>query len=155
MSCYTTKKMPKSFWREAVNTTCHTLNRVYFKPDTTKTPYDLWRGKKPIVKYFRIFGSDGYILHDRENLEKFNAKSDKRYFLGYSSISRAYKVYNLRTKTVIESSNLVINDELCLETPSEKTPPIQEKTMEVDDPIPDDYIGKHSDGELLVLNDTV
>ena len=109
------KNLPKSFWGEAVNIACHTLNRVYFRPDSKKTPYELWRGKKPVVKYFWIFGSDCYILHDRENLEKFNAKSDKRYFLGYSSTSRAYRVYNLRTKTIMESSNVVINDQLCLE----------------------------------------
>ena len=44
------KKLPKSFWGEAVNTACHTLNRVYFRPDSKKTPYELWRGKKPVVK---------------------------------------------------------------------------------------------------------
>ena len=75
------EKLPKSFWGEAINTACHTLNRVYFRPDSKKTPYELWRGKKPVVKYFRIFGSDCYILCDRENLEKFDAKSDKGYFL--------------------------------------------------------------------------
>ena len=56
------KSMPKSFWREAVNTACYTLNRVYFRPNTKKTPYELWRGKKPVVKYFKVFGSDYYIL---------------------------------------------------------------------------------------------
>ena len=86
---------------------------MYFRFDSKKTPYELWKGKKPIVKYFKIFGTDCYILRDRENLEKFDAKSNKGYFLGYSSTSRAYKVYNLRTKTVMESSNVVINDELC------------------------------------------
>ena len=50
---------------------------------------------------------------------------------------------------------MVINDELCSETHSENIPPIQEKTVEVDDPIPDDYIRKHSDEELLLLNDAV
>ena len=75
------KKLPKSFWGEAVNTTYHTLNRVYFKPDSKKTPYELWRGKKLVVKYFRIFDSDCYILRDREYLEKFDAMSDKGYFL--------------------------------------------------------------------------
>ena len=113
------KKLPKSFWGEVVNTACHTLNRVYFRPDSKKTPYELWRGKKPVVKYFRIFDSDCYILRDRENLEKFDAKSDKGYFLGYSSTSRAYRVYNLRTKIVMESSNVVINDEVCSEAQSE------------------------------------
>ena len=55
-----TKSMAKSFWGEAVNIVCHTLNMVYFRPDTKKTPYQLWRGKKPIEKYFRIFGSECY-----------------------------------------------------------------------------------------------
>ena len=111
--------------------------------------------KEFVVKYFRIFGSDYYILRDRENLEKFDAKSDKGYFLGYSSTSRAYRVYNLRTKTVMESSNVVINDELCSEPHSKNTLSVQEKTMEVEDSIPDDYVRKHSDKELLLLNDTV
>ena len=35
------KSMPKSFWGEAVNTVCHTLNRVYFCPNTKNTPYEL------------------------------------------------------------------------------------------------------------------
>ena len=119
------KKLHKSFWREVVNTACHTLNRVYFRLDSKKTPYELWRGKKPVVKYFRIFGSDWYILLDRENLEKFDAKSDKGYFLGHSSTSRAYRVYNLRTKTVMKSSNVVINDEVCPEAHLENTAPVQ------------------------------
>ena len=115
------KKLLKSFWGEVVNSACHTLNRVYFRPESKKTPYVLWRGKKPVVKYFRIFGSDCYILRDRKNLEKLDAKSDKGYFLGYFSISRAYRVYNLRTKTVMESSNVVINDEAHLEAHSKDT----------------------------------
>ena len=88
---------------------------MYFKLESKKTPYELWRGKKPVVKYFRIFGSDCYILRDKENLEKFDAMSDMGYFLRYSTTSRTYRVYNLRTKTMMESSNVVINDEVCSE----------------------------------------
>ena len=128
---------------------------MYFRPNSKKTTYELWRGKKLVVKYFRIFGSDCNILRDRENLEKFDAKSDKGFFLGYSSTSRAYRVYNLRTKTVMESSNVVINDEVCSEAHSENTAPVQDKPMEVDDSLPVDYVGKHSDEELMVLNDAV
>ena len=47
--------------------------------------------------------------HDRENPGKFDAKSDEEIFLGYSTNSRAYRVYNKRTKTVMESINVVIN----------------------------------------------
>ena len=86
---------------------------MYFRSNTKKTPYELWRGKKPVVKYFKIFGSDCYILRDRENLENFDAKSDKGIFLGYSTSSKAYRVYNLKNKIVMESTNVVIHDEQC------------------------------------------
>ena len=113
---------------------------MYFRPDSKKTPYELWKGKKPVVKYFRIFGSDCYILCDRENLEKFDAKSDKGYFLGYSSTSRVYRVYNLRTKTMMESSNVVINDEACSEAQSENATPVQDMPVKNDDSLPIDYV---------------
>ena len=119
--------MAKSFWEEVVNTACHTLNRVYFWPNTKKTPYELWRGKKPVVKYFKIFGNECYILWDRENLEKLDAKSDKRIFLGYFTSSRAYKMYNLRTKTIMKSANVVINYEQCTKDHFEVVQLIQDK----------------------------
>ena len=50
---------------------------------------------------------------------------------------------------------MVINDELCSKTHSENTPLVQEKIVEVDDPILDDYVGKYSDEELLLLNDAI
>ena len=115
-------------------------------------------GQNKIIKYEtvnKIFSSDCYILCDRENLEKFDAKSDKGFFLVYSSTSRAYRVYNLRTKTVMESSNVVINDELSSESISENSSPVQERNMEVDNSLLANYMGKHSEEELLLLNDTV
>ena len=55
----------------------------------------------------------------------------------------------------MESSNVVINDELCSEPHSKNTLLVQEKTIEVEDSILDDYVGKHSDEELLLLNDAI
>ena len=63
---------------------------------TKKTAYEIWNGKKPRVKYFRVFGSKYYILNDRENLGKFDAKSDEGIFLGYSTTSRAYVGFSTR-----------------------------------------------------------
>ena len=67
------KDVARNLWEEAVNTTCHTVNRVYFRPGTKKTPYELWKGRKPNVKYFRIFGSTCFILKDIENVGKFDS----------------------------------------------------------------------------------
>jgi hypothetical protein len=105
------KNLAQHFWGDAVNTACHIINRVYLRPETNKTPYDIWQGKKPKVKYFITFGSRCYILRDRENLGKFDPKSDEGIFLGYSTNSRAYRVFNKRTETVMESINVVIDDD--------------------------------------------
>ena len=51
------KDMARNLWGEAINTVCHTVNRVYFRPGTKKIPYELWKGRKPNVKYFRTFRS--------------------------------------------------------------------------------------------------
>ena len=104
------KDLAKNFWGEAVNTACHTVNRVYFRPGTKKTPYELWKGRKLNMKYFRIFGSTCFILKDRENVEKFDSRSDEGIFLGYSSTSKAFRVYNKRTMKVMETVNVVIDE---------------------------------------------
>ena len=51
-----------------------------------------------------------FILNDWENLGKFDAKSDEGIFLGYSTTSRAYRIFNKRTKAVMESINVEIDD---------------------------------------------
>ena len=93
-----------------MNTSCHIGNRIFFRVGMKKTAYEIWNGKKPKVKYFLVFKSKCYILNDRENLGKFDAKSDEGIFLGYSTTSRAYRVFNKRTKMVMKSINVVIDD---------------------------------------------
>ncbi|KAK0587530.1 hypothetical protein LWI29_024466 [Acer saccharum] len=104
------KKVPRNLWAEAVNTACYVSNCVFKRPDTKQTSYELWKGKKPNVSYFHTFRSKCYILNDRDHLGKFDAKSDVGLFLGYAINSRAYRVFNLTTKTIMESINVKIDD---------------------------------------------
>ena len=104
------QNVPTKFWAEAVFTACHISNRVFLRKGTLQTPYELWKGKKPNLSYSHVFGCKCYVLNDRERLGKFNSKSDEGMFLGYSSNSRAYRIFNLRTRRVIESINVVFSD---------------------------------------------
>lgn len=72
--------------------------------------FELWKGGKPIVKYFHIFGSICYILAVREYHRKCDTKSDEGSFLRYSQNSRAFRVFNKRTRTVMETINVIVND---------------------------------------------
>jgi len=104
------KHLPYHFWAEAMNTTCHIHNRVTQRAGTTTTLYELWKGRKPTVKYFHVFGSKCYILSDRDYKRKMDSKSDEGIFLGYSTNSRACRVVNSKTETVMVSINVVIDD---------------------------------------------
>ena len=97
------------FWREVVNIVVYTMNRVQVRKDTNKIPYELWFGHSPIVKYFKIFGIKCYIKRD-DDIGKFDARSDEGIFLGYSLKIKAYRCYNQRTKTIMESTNVRIDE---------------------------------------------
>ena len=87
----------------------YTLNRVQVKKGTNKIPYELWFGHSPIVKYFKKFVRKCYIKRDGD-VCKFNARSDEGMLLGYSLKRKAYRCYNLRTKTIIESENVRVDE---------------------------------------------
>ncbi|GJW75649.1 putative ribonuclease H-like domain-containing protein [Tanacetum coccineum] len=99
--------LPIPFWAEAVNTACYVLNRVLVTKPQNKTPYELLIGKSPSISFMRPFGCPLTILNTLDSLGKFDGKSDEGYLLGYSTSSKAFRVYNKRTKRVEE--NLHIN----------------------------------------------
>nr|GEW39425.1 hypothetical protein [Tanacetum cinerariifolium] len=96
-------KVPLFFWAEAIATACFTQNRSLVIPRHEKTPYHIINDRKPSVKFFHIFGSLSYIVRDGENLDKMKEKGDECIFVGYSTQSRAYRVFNKRTRVIMES----------------------------------------------------
>ncbi|CAJ2654309.1 unnamed protein product [Trifolium pratense] len=127
------KNVPYKFWAEAMNTACYIHNRVTLRKGTATTLYELWKNRKPIVKYFHVFGSKCYILADREPRRKLDPKSDEGIFLGYSTNSRAYRVFNSRTRTMMESINVVVDD-----SDTTSADPAEETDVITPVPTPDD-----------------
>ena len=103
-------RLSYGYWREAISTTIHILNRGQLQINSNKTPYELWYGKAPSVKYFKVFGSRCYIKKLDEKLGKFDTRSDEGIFLGYSSTKKAYKCYNLRLHKIVESEDVIADD---------------------------------------------
>nr|GEY15834.1 copia protein [Tanacetum cinerariifolium] len=91
------------FWAEAIATTCFTQNRSLVIPRHEKMPYHIINDQKPPVKFFHIFGSLCYIVRDGENLDKMKEKGDACLFVGYFNQSRAYRVFNKRTRVIVET----------------------------------------------------
>nr|GFD12918.1 retrovirus-related Pol polyprotein from transposon TNT 1-94 [Tanacetum cinerariifolium] len=96
-------KVPLFFWAEAIATAYFTQNCSLVVPRHEKTPYHIINDRKPSVTFFHIFGSVCYIVRDGENLDKMKEKGDECIFMGYSTQSRAYRVFNKRTIVIMES----------------------------------------------------
>jgi len=103
-------KTPDHFWVEAINTTCHAINRLYLHKILDKTAYELLTGNKPTVHYFRVFGCKCFILNKKPKSSKFSPKVDEGFFFGYGTNEHAYRVFN-KTTGCVETSVDVTFDE--------------------------------------------
>nr|GEW43832.1 hypothetical protein [Tanacetum cinerariifolium] len=96
-------KLPVTLWAEVVNTACYVKNRVLVNKSQNKTPYKLFNSRIPAIGFLRPFGCHVMILNTLDHLGKFDAKGDEGYFIGYSLSSKAFRVFNKRTKKVEEN----------------------------------------------------
>ena len=76
---------PATLWGEAAFTVVTILNQENVRVNRTQTPHELWYGKTPTIKYFKVFGSKCYIKRTDEKLGKFEPRADEGILLGYSS----------------------------------------------------------------------
>jgi transposase InsO family protein len=103
-------KTSDRFWAKAVNTTCHTTNRLYLHKLLKKTPYELLTNNKLNVSYFRVFESKCYVLQKRSNSSKFASKVYEGFLLGYDSNSRVYRVFNKDSGCVETTCDAVFDE---------------------------------------------
>nr|GEW24357.1 ribonuclease H-like domain-containing protein [Tanacetum cinerariifolium] len=99
-------KLPTTFWAEAVSTACYVQNRVVVVKPHNKTLYELFYGRIPMLSFMRPFGCPVTILNTIDHLGKFDGHADERFFVGYSLNSKAFRVFNSKTKIVEETLHI-------------------------------------------------
>ncbi|GJY97875.1 ribonuclease H-like domain-containing protein [Tanacetum coccineum] len=92
--------------KEAVNTACYVQNRVLVVKPHNKTSYELFHGRTPTLSFMRPFGCPVTILNTIDHLGKFDGKADEGFFVGYSLNSKAFRVFNSRTRIVEENLHI-------------------------------------------------
>jgi len=81
---------------------------VLIGPILKKTPYKLFKGKRPALNHLKVFGYKCFFLNNgKEQLGKFDSKANEGIFLGYAINSHAYRVYNKRLMIVEEFVHVV------------------------------------------------
>ncbi|KAL3534237.1 hypothetical protein ACH5RR_002698 [Cinchona calisaya] len=104
------KGLPKEFWAEAVHTAVYLLNRSPTKAVWNQTPLEAWSGRKPSVNHLKIFGSVCYAHIPKEKRYKLDEVGEKCIFVGYSSQSKGYHLYNLKTNKIIVCRDVLFNE---------------------------------------------
>nr|GFA28520.1 hypothetical protein [Tanacetum cinerariifolium] len=113
----------------------HTDNKIEFKNHVLKEYFDsvgithetsaAKTPQKPDISYLHVLGALCYPKNDREDIGKLGAKGDIGFFIGYSANFVAYRVYNQRTRKIMESMNVMFDEPSELEltyAPSTITP---------------------------------
>nr|GEX04034.1 integrase, catalytic region, zinc finger, CCHC-type, peptidase aspartic, catalytic [Tanacetum cinerariifolium] len=108
-----------SLCETAVATACYTQNRSLIHTLHNKTSYELGHDKKPNLSFLLVFGALCYPTKDSEDLGKLKAKSDIGLFVGYVTNRKGYRIYNKRTRQIMETIHVSF-DEL-----TGKTVPVQ------------------------------
>ncbi|TXG72550.1 hypothetical protein EZV62_001129 [Acer yangbiense] len=104
------KKIPKTFWPEAVNWTVYILNRSPTLVVKNITPEEAWSGIKPSVEHFRVFGCLAHVHVPDAKRTKLEDKSIACVLLGVSEESKAYRLYNPIAKKIITSRDVVFEE---------------------------------------------
>ncbi|GJV66803.1 retrovirus-related pol polyprotein from transposon TNT 1-94 [Tanacetum coccineum] len=125
------QSLPQKFWCNAVDTSTYILNRILIRTILGKTPYEILRGRKPTLDYFRVFGSKCFILNTKDYLTKFDPKSYEGVFLGYSQNSKAYIILNKHTRKIEESLNVTFDET----PPPSKTSPLVDDDLDEEEAI--------------------
>nr|GEU37031.1 retrovirus-related Pol polyprotein from transposon TNT 1-94 [Tanacetum cinerariifolium] len=94
----------------AIATACFTQNRSIIHRRFNKTPYELINGRKLNISFLHVFGDLCYPKNDHEDIRKLGANGDIGFFIGYSADSCAYRIFNRRTKKIIETMNVLFDE---------------------------------------------
>ena len=105
------KHLPKEFWAEAVDTAVYLSNRSPTRSVWGKTPQEAWNGRKPGISHLRVFGSVAHVHVPDERRTKLDDKSEKYIFIGYSTHSKGYKLYNPSSKKIVISRDVMFDEE--------------------------------------------
>ncbi|GJY10789.1 retrovirus-related pol polyprotein from transposon TNT 1-94 [Tanacetum coccineum] len=97
-------------WAEAVATVCYTQNYSLIHTRHDKTPYELVHNKKHDLTFFRVFGALCYPTNDSENLGKLQPRADIGIFIGYAPSRKGYRIYNKRTRQIMETIHVQFDE---------------------------------------------
>ncbi|GJU89570.1 retrovirus-related pol polyprotein from transposon TNT 1-94 [Tanacetum coccineum] len=76
-----------------------------------KTTYEVFRGTALDISYFHVFGCPVHIHNHMDHLGKFDEKVNDGFFLGYSPVAKAFRVFNIRRQEMKETFHVTFSED--------------------------------------------
>ncbi|UYV69578.1 hypothetical protein LAZ67_6004014 [Cordylochernes scorpioides] len=89
-----------------VYTAAYLYNLTPTTSDPDTTPMEKWKGKKPSVSHIMRFGCEVFYKLKNHQRHKLEAKSKRGIFVGYSRCRRAYRVFDITARVILETADI-------------------------------------------------
>ncbi|UYV65566.1 hypothetical protein LAZ67_3004717 [Cordylochernes scorpioides] len=97
--------LPDPLWAELVHTSTYIRNRCP-RTNESRTPYEIFTGRKPTVSHLRMIGCKCFAVDNRPRRGKFAPRSEEYRLIGYSPESKAYRLWKPGTGMMIKSRDV-------------------------------------------------
>lgn len=104
------KELGKRLWAEALNYSVFTINQTGTSTEKSKSPAELWFGRKVSIKTLKQFGCECFILKPDHQRKKLDKKSYNGVFVGYDVEEQGYRVYVPEKQRVEVSCNVLFKE---------------------------------------------
>ena len=133
------KGLPKKFWTEAANTAVFLQTRLPTRAVNDQTPFEAWHGYKPSLQFLKVFGCLCFTYVPQVKHDELHKKAVPDIFVGYSTISKAYKVFQPQIENMVISRDVhfMENEQWSWENQKENqnADPLQNSNELVDEPL--------------------
>lgn len=126
------KHVPNYMWGEAVRHSTYLLNRVFTRALKDKTPYEMFKQKKPSISHLKVFGCVAYAKVDSSRLKKLDDRSRRLIYLGSEPGSKAHRLYDPTTRKKVVNRDVIFDEKAewkWEKSPSFVTEPLYEPGM--------------------------